>query len=130
MTYKIYLKNETGDEVLDNIRTDYHWEGQDMYVLLNEAGQYTIVQSSNLNPTGEHDIELAAQKHIQMLEDEKEEAKRLEEQERIKTEEEEARKKQLEDTVAKQTELLASMAQLIAQLQANQISQANNTVTE
>lgn len=127
MTYKIYLKDDTSDEVLNNLRNDYNWAGQDMYVLLNDMGQYAIVQSTNLNPTGEKDIELAAKKHIQMLEEEKAEAKRVEEEERLKAEQKEARDRQLEETVARQTELLASMAQLIAQLQANQISQANNT---
>lgn len=126
MNYKIYRKDETDDEVLNNLRRDYNWEGQDMYVLLNASGQYSIVQSSSLNPTGELDIEVAAKKHIEMIEHEEAEAARIKEEEKQKAIDEENRRKQLEDTVIKQTELLTSITQLIAQLQANQISLANN----
>lgn len=128
-TYKIYLKDDTSDPDFNKNRKDFNYEGQDCYGIYLD-GRLAIIQSDKTRPHYGCTIEEAAQKHIEDMKNqviaEQEQAEINAKIEQDEKEAAEKRQKDLEDTVAKQTETLNMLTQLIASMQAQQMSLMNN----
>lgn len=124
-TYKVYLKDDTSDPEFNQNRKEFNYEGQDCYGIYQD-GHLTIIQSDRTRPHYGCTIEEAAQKHIDDMKNQviaEQERTEKEEADRLAKEQEE---KQLKETVAKQTETLNMLTQLIANMQAQQMNLMNN----